>query len=153
MRNLIRSKRAAGGFTLIELMVVAVIITILAAVAIPSYTRYIVRARLNDAFSSLALLPTDLDAYSQSNNYTFVGFENDTRRFPKDTENFTYSVVESSQSAIIVKATGRNQADQFEYTIDQAGNRKTTRAPDGYLAAGDTSANCWVVEKGGVCFQ
>jgi type IV pilus assembly protein PilE len=41
--------RTKAGFTLIELLIVVVVVGILAAVAWPSYTRYVTRARRSDA--------------------------------------------------------------------------------------------------------
>ena len=44
-----RSLARMSGFTLIELMITAVIVAILAAIALPSYASYIARARRADA--------------------------------------------------------------------------------------------------------
>ena len=43
-----RVRRAASGFTLIELMIVVAIVAILAAVAVPAYVDYVTRARLTE---------------------------------------------------------------------------------------------------------
>ena len=42
-------KRLMAGFTLVELMIVVVILGILAAVAIPAFTRYVKRSKTSEA--------------------------------------------------------------------------------------------------------
>lgn len=55
------------GFTLIELMVVVAIVGILAAIAYPSYTRYVADARRADAQTNMFELAQFMERYYVSN--------------------------------------------------------------------------------------
>jgi type IV pilus assembly protein PilE len=63
-------KKLNSGFTLIELMIVVVIVGILAAIAYPSYARYVEKARRADAKSALLDASQRLErCYTQTNSY------------------------------------------------------------------------------------
>ena len=60
-------KRRLGGFTLVELLVVVLIIGILAAIGLPQYTKAVERARAVEAVTNLRALVTAEKVYQMSN--------------------------------------------------------------------------------------
>ena len=66
--NMTVQKKAQGGFTLIELMIVIAIVGILAAIALPAYQDYTVRAKMSEPLAALAEAKTTVSEYYVANN-------------------------------------------------------------------------------------
>ena len=67
-------KRTRGGFTLIELIIVIVIVGILAMVAIPRYFANIENARRSEALTTLRSICEAIEAYYAVNDFLPVAF-------------------------------------------------------------------------------
>ncbi len=143
---------AARGFTLIELMITIAIIGIIAAVAMPSYTTYVMRGKITEAVTNLSDMRVKLEQYFQDNR-TYVGAcaSGTVAPLPSSpaVKYFTYTCPTLSATAYTVQATGvaSQGMSGFTYTIDQNNARVTTSVPSGWVAA----TNCWTLKKDGSC--
>lgn len=126
------------GFTLVELMIVVVVISILASIGIPAYSDYVIRGKLVEGTSALSDGRVKMEQFFQDNR-TYVG-----GTCPAATTNFTYACSNLSTTTYTITATGIGGLSAFIYSIDQ-NNAKTSATPWG------NGATCWVMKKGGTC--
>lgn len=131
------------GFTLIELMIVVAVIGILASIAVPAYSEYVVRGKLVEATSALSDGRVRMEQFFQDNR-TYAGGS----PCPTATPNFTYSCSNLTSTTYTITATGTGSISDFAYTINQANAKSTTSLRSGW---GTTPAVCWVTRKGGAC--
>lgn len=138
------------GFTLIELMVVVAVIGILAAIAVPAYTDYVTRGKIQDATSALASKRVQVEQYFQDNRtYADVGaiINSACVADAATSPYFDFSCPVQTATTFTIQANGKGSMAGFTYTIDQDNAKATTAVPAGWTV----NAACWVTKKGGVC--
>lgn len=115
-----------NGFTLIEMMIVVALIGILAAIAIPNYTNYLIKARRTDVQTSLMKYAQDMERYySVNGKYVSSGTDCGIDE-PVTTDYYSFSVSCSSASTFTITATPINtksQKNDGTQTLDNTGAR------------------------------
>jgi len=134
-----RLKKNMHGITLIELMMVVVIVSILAAIAFPNYQEFSARAKRNEAKAALLQIATNQERFYLNNNsftldMTALGFAAD----PFTTETGSYVIDVTAADATNFSATATYQLGGSEaskcltFTVDGRGAK--TSGPQ---------ADCW----------
>jgi type IV pilus assembly protein PilE len=137
--------RQAGGFTLIELMIVVAVIAILSSIGIPAYSDYVTRGKLVDATAKLADMRIQMEQYYQDNrNYgstaTSCGLAMPASKYFAISCNWGAGATDQSY---LISATGTINTMNFTYTIDQSNAKTSTTWGNG--------ASCWIMRKGDSC--
>ncbi|MDP3539324.1 MAG: pilin [Azonexus sp.] len=100
-------KAVQKGFTLIELMIVVAIIGILAAVALPAYQDYTIRAKVSEVMLAASGMRTSLAEFYQTNSRMPV-----TLSIGTITQNSAYvstvAYTQTSTTTGLITATSRN---------------------------------------------
>lgn len=115
LRGIVLNDCKNKGFTLIELMIVAVIISIIAGIALPSYQYFVRRANAAQAQQELQKLAEQLERF-KSRNFSYRGFNanylyNGSARFNATTQMISLPIDTSSTakySLYIVDASAQS---------------------------------------------
>ena len=140
-------KSANKGFTLVELMITVAIVGILAAIAIPSYRSYVVRGKIPDGTSALAVRQVRIEQFFLDRR-TFNGAP-DCSADTTSSKYFDYSCSVQSAVAFTLNATGKDTMAGFQYSINEAGAKSTVSVPTGWNLPNPN--NCWATNKDGSC--
>jgi len=160
--------RSARGFTLIELMITVAVIAVLTAIALPSYTDYVTRSKLAEAYAHLGDLRVKMEqSYLDNRRYSTdaaggtCGIPGGNTPTAQGTKYFDFTCVSSNPNAAgdqeyVLTATGKalENLGGIAFTVNH-GNTKTTTvaassdmANKGYAVG---TLNCWLRKKPSQC--
>lgn len=130
------------GFSLVELMIVIVIIGILAAIAMPSYQNYLIKANRSQAKIGLMDIAARLENYyTQNNTYVGATLSNIGGQTASSDGNYTFSLPAPSATAYTIQAIPQNAQTSDTLcgtlSLNQAGTESATGSST------NPTQDCW----------
>ena len=148
------AKRRDAGFTLIDLMVAAALVAILASIAMPSYQAYVRRGQLAEAFTTLADMRVKMEQHYQDNKFYGTSVASTScptlsghSAFPVASKYFTVTCAGGaapSQTYTLTATGSGGLVVGYDYTINHAGTKGTTK-----FAGTASTAACWLSKASG----
>ena len=148
-----------SGFTLIEVMVTIAIIAILVGIALPSYTNYVTRGKIQEATTALLSMRVKMEQYFQDNrSYASPGGGvlapcTAGSSVPVPTlKYFSITCPTLTASTYTIQADGTDNALLgYRITINEANQRITQAAPASWNIAASLPKQCWAIKTNGEC--
>ncbi|MBW2271929.1 MAG: type II secretion system protein [Deltaproteobacteria bacterium] len=137
-----RSGRAGAGFTMIELMIVIAIVGMLAAVAIPNYLRFQMKAKSSEAKVNLAAIHTAEESYfSEFGTYLPATAE------PPAIPGTTRTVFDIANPGFLTLGWQPEGTVFFSYGVAVSGDNTAYTADAGADIDGNSTPQYWGVAK------
>lgn len=142
------------GFTLIEMLMVLIILSVIAAFAVPNYQEYARKKERAVAQQEMQRVAMELERF-RGKNFTYAGFPTVSVRVPTDTnqkQTYTITVTNGAGANIFTATDGFTwrmhavridpsaQALNYDMLMTSAGIRCMTKTAD--VVNKTTSANC-----------
>jgi type IV pilus assembly protein PilA len=130
-------KKEQQGFTLIELMIVVAIIGILAAIAVPAYQRYTLRAQVAEGLNLTAPLKTAVSEFHDTNG-----------AFPTDNTDASLAAPDSYIGKYVNSVSVNGAVVSIEYGNDA--HAKISGQTVMLTAINNSGSTSWTCTSGGV---
>jgi len=150
------SRALQAGFTLIELMITVAIVAILAAMALPAYTDYVIRGRLVEGTNALSALRAQMEQYYQDNR-TYKDTDSasilspcNSTKIPK-LKYFTVTCSNLTKATYTLTAKGTGMTADATFTVDEKNTMTTTGLPTSWGKTVPSANQCWIMRRGETC--